>query len=480
MKVILPMKYIRSIIHWFLPNSDGINREAGWNTYNSINARLMYAVLSAIFLIIAFWFYRGSNARLLGPPFGPIGGQDFRQILRASQEIVDGKDIYQHAIPYAETPNFSEFKSWNAAPYPYSPIVAILAIPFLWFDENSVLKFWTFFSWLLLIGVGFIVVRGILADNNIFKLLSVLLFFALYGPTHLNLNLVQLDILILFFVSLTFFLYKSKSVFAGVFLGVAMSLKLLVAPMLIYFLWKKEWKTSILALLTFGTLTIIGFSVAGWEQLEGFIRVNYLWSVTDMLSYPFNQSINGLARRLFTVNSYIEPLLEFPSIVLIVRILSIVMAIFLWLKMVSHEDNRGSVEGFLEYGFTLSTMLFLSPLVDDIHYVWVLLPISSLLMVISFEAKNTRKFVFSLFALFCVLYLANPDLHDAIYYGWENLVNNHVLVSQKFGLLTGAYLYGLFGLELCLYAALSLFRQETYEKMTKSPLVVEKNSKGIF
>jgi len=460
-KVLLLMKYIKSIIPWLTQSSDTSQDDIrfGLDSENSSVGRFLYPALLIIFIGLTVWFYRGSNARLLGPPFGEMNGQDFRQILRASQEIVDGESIYQHAIPYAESPDFGEFKSWTASPYPYSPIVAVFAIPFLQFDENSVLIFWTVLSWIFLLGTGWVIVRCILGDKNIFKILLVLVVFSMYGPVHLNLNLVQLDILILFLLALSFFLYKRQSIFAGVVLGFAMALKVLVAPLVAYFLWKKDWKTSFTAVIVFGTLTVIGFSIVGWDQLPDFLKVNYLWSVTDMLSYPFNQSLNGLGIRLFTSNPYIQPLIDLPVLATIMRVLGILVVIFLWLRIVSSKDNRSSIDGFLEYGFTLSTMLFLSPLVDDIHYVWVLLPIGCLLGALSLNLYKGKKIILPVFTLFCVLYLANPDLHDAIYYGWENLVYNNTLVSMKYGLLTGAYLYGLIGLEISLFLTLLLFRQ---------------------
>jgi alpha-1,2-mannosyltransferase len=267
-----------------------------------------------------------------------------------------------------------------------------------------------------------------------------------------------LDISIFFLITLAYYFYKRKSWLAGIVLGFAISLKLLVAPLIFYFLWKKDWRTGVLSAITAMLLTITSFTVAGWEQLLDFIKVNYLWSVSDLLSYPFNQSVNGLGLRLFTDNPYIEPLVSLPLLASVLRAISLVLAVYLWIRLVGHEDNRNSILGFLEFGFTVSTMLFLSPLVDDIHYVWVLLPISSLLGLISLNPKNKTRFTLSMLTMLCILYLGHPDLHDAIYYGWENLVYNDQLVRQTYVLLTGAYVYGLISLEINLLAAIKYYR----------------------
>lgn len=453
------MKSLKSIIH-SLPLEERSEELAGkTQSQNRVNPNLFYGVLTLFFLVAAFLFYRGDNWRLLGPPFAPFSGQDFRQILRASQEIVNGENIYSHAIPYAHSPDFGQFMRWKASPYPYSPIVAVMAIPLLRYPEVAALIFWTALSWLLLFAAVIITIVGILRDKNIAKILAVLVFFSLYGPFHLNLNYIQLDIFILFLLCLAYFFYRKGSVFAGIALGFAISLKLLVAPLVIYFLWKKDWKTSALAALTAGTLTIIGFSVAGWDLLPDFIQVNYLWSVTDMLSFPFNQSIHGLGLRLFTNNSYIEPFMPIPFLAPLLRIIGIGFSAYLWISLVSRNDNRQSLTGFLEYGFTVTSMLFLSPLVDDVHYVWVLLPISGLLMTFSSLRLEKRQLLLFIFTLFCVLFMAHPDLHDAVYYGWESVAYDKTLVNKNYGLLTGAYVYGLIGLEICLAANLLGFRR---------------------
>lgn len=100
-------------------------------------------LLSLILIIVAWWGYNGTNTRLLGPPLGVMNGQDFRQVLRASAEITTGKNPYTHALLFGQTPNFKQFMDWNAAPYPYPPIVAVFARPLLWLETHQALKLWT-------------------------------------------------------------------------------------------------------------------------------------------------------------------------------------------------------------------------------------------------------------------------------------------------------------------------------------------------
>jgi hypothetical protein len=50
---------------------------------------------------------------------------------------------------------------------------------------------------------------------------------------------------------------------------------------------------------------------------------------------------------------------------------------------------------------------------------------------------------FQCVTLLLVVYMGHPDLHDAIWKGWEAIAFDHRLVGRRFLALTGAYLYGL-------------------------------------
>ncbi len=82
-----------------------------------------------------------------------------------------------------------------------------------------------------------------------------------------------------------------------------------------------------------------------------------------------------------------------------------------------------------------------SPLVDDIHFVWLLLPISIMLLTIFDLFKGVRELPLLVIGSLTVMYLSVPRLHDVIYKGYDLAVAGG-LVDKQYLPLTGAYLYG--------------------------------------
>jgi hypothetical protein len=408
--------------------------------------------LALLFLAWFAWGYSGSNARLLGPPLGQMSGQDFRQVLRASREVLEGRSPYSHALAFGRSPSFRDFKSWHAAPYPYPPVVAVLAIPLLSAGEDGALRLWTAVSLALLVGgaaVAAFAFGSVPRRKRFMTVTALVVFFVGYGPTQLELMFVQLDSLILFLLLLTYWLYRRRHRYAGVPLGLAIVVKPLVFPMLGYFAWKRQWRAGLVAAGSATVLMVLGFCVAGWRTLPEYLEVNRLWTSGAMLDYPFNQSVHGLARRAFTLNTYIEPLATAPFVADLLVLGAAVIAVTAWIATVSRDDRRDEVGDAIEYGLTLVALLFLTPLVDDIHFVWVLLPLSSLMVALVADGVE-RPVPWAAFGVVCcALYLSHPDLHDAVYLGWESAASGGTRVPAALVPLTGAYLYGLIALATC-------------------------------
>jgi hypothetical protein len=67
----------------------------------------------------------------------------------------------------------------------------------------------------------------------------------------------------------------------------------------------------------------------------------------------------------------------------------------------------------------------------------------------SLQATRIRnRVVFSSLTLLLLLYLGFPDLHDAIWKGWEARAFEGRLVDQRYLLFAATYVYGLIPLSL--------------------------------
>ena len=422
--------------------------------------------LALVVILVALWGYRGSQASKLGPPLGDITGQDFRQVLRAAHDVEMGDNLYAHALTFGRSPDFEEFVNWEAAPYPYPPLVAVLARPFLRLQAEVALKLWSGVNLALLIGSALIAIRAFTNVGFVgsaMRFLFILTLFFAYAPTQFDLKLVQLDILILFLLLLTYLLYRAGHDIAGVPLAFAIAIKPILGPMLLFFIWKRRWRMSTITVVTATLLTALGFCVVGWERLPDYMEVNRLWASGEMLAFPFNQSPKGLALRMFTPNIYNQPLYVIPWLARALPILVGLLAIGGWLASVSRSDNREEPISEVEYGLTLTTMMLLSPLVDDIHFVWVLVPLSALLLIMIDDLRGMKPLLLLAVCLLIALYLGYPALLDRIYVRHEALLHHNTLVEQSKVMYTGAYLYGLIVLDICLVMHLNWRRASRRE-----------------
>lgn len=417
--------------------------------------------LSLVLVLVALWGYRGSQAGKLGPPLGDVTGQDLRAVLQAARDIEVGDNPYAHALIFGRSPDFEKFLNWDAAPYPYPPLMAVLARPFLWLQTEIALKLWSGVNLALLFGSALVAVRVFTKAGFVgsaIRFFFILTLFFVYAPTQFDLKLGQLDISILFLLLFTYLLYRAGYDAAGVPLAFVIAIKPILGPMLLFFIWKRRWRMSIIAVVTAALLTALGFCVAGWAWLPDYLEVNRLWASEAFLIFPSNQSLRGFALRALTVNNYIHPLYIIPWLAHVIPALVGLMAAIGWVVSISRSDNREESINGIEYGFTLITLMLLSPLAEDIHFVWVLMPLSALLLATMDDLRGIETVLLLAICLLIALYLGYPALLDKIYAGYETLLHHNELVEQGKVLYTGAYLYGLIALDICLVTYLNLRR----------------------
>ena len=417
--------------------------------------------LTLILIAVALWGYRGEGAGRLGPPLGEITGQDFRNILYAASAIETGDNPYTLGIESGRSPNFKEFVTWGVGPYVYPPLMAVLARPLLRLPTEVALRLWSWISLALLSISAVLVVRGFTRVSFIagmVRFFFILTLFFVFAPTQFDLMLGQADILILFLLMSTFLLYRRGNSVAGITLAFAIAIKPIVVPMLLFFLWKREWRISIITAVATALLMTLGFSLAGWVWLPDYIEATRQWSSGAIIAFPVNQSVKGLALRMFTHNAYIQPLYFKPWLAHAIPLLVGLLAVGSWLISVSRSDDKGKSIVGLEYGLTLTTLMLLSPLAEDIHFVWVLLPLSALLLV-AIENIDGVKAVFPLVVSFVIaLYLGYPSIGGRIYAGHETLLYHNELVERSDVFYSGLYLYGLIAVQVCLVIQLYVQR----------------------
>ena len=415
-----------------------------------VKPSLIPLLLIVLYLFCAALGYSGSNRKFMGPPFGSISGQDFRVFLRASKEISDGKDPYLNSINMKHSMNFIRWKNREDAPYLYPPILAVLITPLLRIGKDNGLAVWTVVNIFILIFSALLATITFISNNSNRWLwfFAFLTFFFFYLPTQLDIKLGQVDIFVLFFLLLAYYLFVKNSDLAFLPLSLAISIKPFLIFILLFFFWKKRYRMVLYTLFGVGVLLSLGFLRAGISSIYNYIILIRSLSTSEMLlSLPVNQSLTGFFYRVFSTNTYIQPLAHLP---VVARILPLVLggiALILWFIVTDRSSDHG-VNNKIDYGLTIVTLMLIYPLAEDIYFIWLLIPLSALLSLLENQLITSRWMLLMIPVIALSVYLGLPDLNDAIYYGWEVHYHLNSLVGKENLVLTGGYIYGVIALEM--------------------------------
>jgi len=440
--------------------------EAGTGSCQRIVPRFhlyVRGVLGLMTLLVGIYGYRGSQAKKLAFPLGEIGGRDFREVLRAAEDVESHNNLYVYALEFAESVDFRTFVTYQIGSYPYPPLLALLARPFLSFEIEGAIILWTGLNHglllisALLLSLAFKGTSKLEVYDLISRSILFFLLFFFYRPVQLVLQIGQVDIVILCFLSLAFLLHRrGYDAAAGIPLALVISIKPMLGFILVFLAWERRWKTLVVSVGLAAVLAVWGFEVVGWQYLGDYLQVNRTWASGAFLAFPVNQSPTGLVTRAFTANTYCQPIAVIPGLAKLIPIVAGMIALGLWLLAMLLSSEKHCPAPGLKFGLTMTTMMLISPLTEDNHFVWALIPIAALLSAVSDELCSLGDFLVLTLIFVLALYLGYPAISDKIYAGHEALLYQGELVPSSNVWFSGAYLYGLSLLHMCLAGCLLL------------------------
>ena len=239
---------------------------------------------------------------------------DFAKFYASAQLLARGQDMYAPIpvdvygpLPPNYTPTRQELHG-NLNP----PQVILLLLPFVALPIYSALQVWAMMS----LGLGLLSCALVWYAANppprrLADLFWLCCAFLLYIPTLTALRLGQLTFLTFLLLVLAWQAVRTgHEVTAGILIGLALTIKLFIGIVVIYFLFRRRWKIVVLAGLVFSATTLIGALAAGWQSYVRFEAV--LGSVT-WYAAGGNASLAGVSTRLFG-GSDTQSLLDLPML----------------------------------------------------------------------------------------------------------------------------------------------------------------------
>ena len=243
-------------------------------------------------------------------------------------------------------------------------------------------------------------------ERVFFFLLSSILFIQFF-PTKFTLTLGQINLVILFFITGSFYFFKKKkNTMAGIFLALASLIKIFPAFLMLFYLKEKKKKTifSFLFVCLLGILlTMILLKPSSIFAYFGGVGKNLFFQAGN-LSY-FDQSLNSFLMRLNLAADWR-------------LLLRIVLSLFL-----ANLFLKSKNKAFSFFGLAVMITIFFPSFVWLHHYV-VLIP---LMVVLFVKINNLSNFLLKALLLIgyfvCSLHFRNP----------KTLVNqNIILISHPF------------------------------------------------
>jgi alpha-1,2-mannosyltransferase len=223
-------------------------------------------------------------------------------------------------------------------------------------------------------------------------------------PVYTSITSGQVDIPILFALCLGYWAFKrGHPILAGCAIAVATMIKLSPALLLLYFLFKRQWKPVIAGVAACAALLGISLAVTGVDDWIVFVRD--ILPVLGQGSTEFeNQTLAGLFTGLFITPQALFTLQPMPSLI-IPKILTwacVGGAALLLLRLFWQRDTGTLREGLrfdLEFSLGLAALLIASTVAWQHYYVWLLVPLATLLRSDVRDWLTTREYTVGAAAL---------------------------------------------------------------------------------
>lgn len=240
---------------------------------------------------------------------------------------------------------------------------------------------------------------------SLVKILPLVILFRIILDNFLNL---QINFFILFLLLLVFYYYQKKKDFkAGVFLGLAVSLKIIPGLLVLYFLAKKDIKlvlSSLFSLFVFSIAPLFYFGLReGLVLYQNFVNKwldissGYGW-----LHYYPNQSLYGLLTSFFEKN-----------IVLIFSVIAIsIVALLVYIVIKSNYQSKQKL--VIEYSAFLIIMILLSPVAWAHYWIFCFPGLALIIYYIRNEKSHIKILILSILGYVFLFYNAQLLIFHAI------------------------------------------------------------------
>ena len=177
----------------------------------------------------------------------------------------------------------------------------------------------------------------------------------------------NVDVLLLFLLATSFYLARRRHpIWAGVLLGLVPVVYLQATPFLLFYLWKREYRTLVTGVVTFVVVEAVGFALAPAGTLGHFWAM-FQYFIGDWSAIYINQSLYAVVRRFFAPTVYsAAPLANLPWLPVACWLLVFAAVLALGARMIRPQPvaaGKGTWAG-LEFAAAVTGLCLIFPVLE--------------------------------------------------------------------------------------------------------------------
>ena len=268
-----------------------------WVYSQSQSARLLRYGLAILAIVLAL-VRLTATVRSLVPPL--VYRKDFLQEYTLARAIADGSDPYvptevlvARYVGTIPNPTF-------AHPTPHPPTLGILLLPLSLFDYSTAAILWFGLETVCLVASAYLLGRTAGARPSIGATLGIATALLIWYPFSVEMTVAQLQVPVLALLAGAWVALRSgRSLLGGALVGLAILLKPVPWPVLLWFVLRKDWRALVAALSVISGGYLVAGCVVGVDTLETYFTTVLPLVASTYRSAWGNFSISSLAWRVF-------------------------------------------------------------------------------------------------------------------------------------------------------------------------------------
>ena len=272
---------------------------------------------------------------------------DFQVLYLATKDFLSGLNFYQNK------------EIFTGVGYP--PITLLFYAPLTIFSYPVAQTIFFIVNLILIAATVYLSFKIINQKPKVWHFLLALFLALISFPTKFTIGMGQNNLVSLFLILVSFYAYKNgKNSWAGILLGLVISLKTIFGFFLLFYLIKKRYKLIAYAFITIAVLFLVSILIGGIGLYGYYFEkvIPPLLNLTGREIY-YNQGLMGFISRLTSDNNLRKIIWEIGSFILIT---------FTSFKTLKTRNEN------LAFSLFIICLLLIDSLSWQHHFVWLIFP----------------------------------------------------------------------------------------------------------